>query len=110
MQYIKKNVVSETLDTKYHRTTPDEQTVFSTAAKPTEYGVTQKQRQNYYYIISGLVGGHVPSVPSLPYMYVRLRQHLHAMAAELESSRPRSDDRALSQLKPLSPSLCFAVA
>jgi len=25
MQYIKKNVVSGTLHTKYHRTTPDEQ-------------------------------------------------------------------------------------
>jgi len=33
---------------------------------------------------------------------VRLRQHLHAVATELESSRRRYDDRALRQLKPLS--------
>jgi len=55
MQYIKKNVISETLHTKYHRTTPDE---WCAAAKPTEYRVRQKWGQNYH-IISGL-GGMCP--------------------------------------------------
>ena len=88
-------------------------TVFSIAAKPTESRVTwvrQKRGQNYY-IISGW--GHVPSYGSAT--GGQLRQHRHAVAAELASSCWRcdgSDDPALSQLKslPLSPFLFFAVA